>query len=100
MKGGYKIIDLKGTNFTLATASKVEGVHEAIESNYHKPTLIEHFLIAGVEQTAQYVTFITSGSNLVANINNGSQTITITSEDQVTIANAAAAAAAASLKTK
>lgn len=99
MKGGYKIIDLKGTNFTLASASKVEGVHDAIESNYNKPTLIENFLIAGVEQTAQYVTFITSGSNLVANINNGSQTITITNADQVTIANAAGAAAA-SAKTK
>ena len=97
MKGGYKIIDLKGTNFTLNTASKVEGVHEAITSNYHKPTLLENFLIAGVEQTAQYVTFITSGGNLVANINNGSQTITITNGDQVTIANVAAAA---SLKTK
>lgn len=100
MKGGYKIIDLKETNFTLATASKVEGVYEAIESNYHKPTLLENFSIAGVEQTAQYVTFITSGSNLVANINNGSQTVTVANDDNVTIANAAAAAAAASLKTK
>ena len=100
MKGGYKIIDLKGTNFTLASASKVEGVYNAVKNSYHKPTLIENFLIASVEQTAQYVTFITSGVNLVANINNDSQTITITNDDQVTIANAAAAAAAASLKTK
>lgn len=99
MKGGYKIIDLKGSDFTIATASKVEGVFEAIEDNYHKPTLLENFLIAGVEQTAQFVTFITSGSNLVANINNGSQTVTIANNDNVTIANAAAAAAA-TLKTK
>lgn len=87
MKGGYKIIDLKNTNFTLGTAITIEGVHERVENNY-KALLVEDFQIGGVEQVAQFVTFASSGGNLVGNLNNGTQTITITSADAVTIANA------------
>lgn len=89
MKGGYKIIDLKNTNFTLSTGVTIEGVHEKVENNYYKALLVENFQIEGVEQVAQFVTFTASRDNLVGNLTNGTQTITITSADLVTIANVA-----------
>ena len=70
MKGGYKIIDLKNTNFTLSTGMTIEGVHEKVENNYYKALLVENFQIGGVEQVAQFVTFTTSGSDLVGNLKN------------------------------
>lgn len=33
-KGGYKLIDFKETNITLAKPSTIKGVYEAIENNY------------------------------------------------------------------
>ena len=44
-KGGYKLIDFKETNITLATPSTIKGVYEAIENNYRKPTLITGLVI-------------------------------------------------------
>lgn len=87
MKGGYKIIDLKGTDFTLSTGVTITGVHNKVENNYFKALMLENYSIAEVEQVAEFVTFAPVGGNLVATLASGN-TITITSADLVTIAPA------------
>lgn len=90
-KGGYQIIDFKGTNFTVGTAVKIAGVHEAIEGNYHKSLLLENFSIEGVEQTAAWVSAaVADASYTLAGTGLSGRTITVTNTDEITI-NAAGA---------
>lgn len=53
LKGGYKIIDLKGTNFTSDVGVIIDGVYEDIEST-NKPTLISNFSISNKEYDSVY----------------------------------------------
>lgn len=61
LKGGYKIIDLKGIDVT-QSAMMVEGVYESIESNYGKPLLISGIVIDGVEKDDVFVQATLNGS--------------------------------------
>lgn len=54
MKGGYKILDLKGHNFTVGGAKiKIDDIYNAVEASYGKLLVIENYLIAGVEKNAR-----------------------------------------------
>lgn len=85
--GGYKIIDLKNTDFTPGTASTVPGIYEAIEHNYRKATLVTNLIISGVEKFAGYVIFNVDNGNYVGTF--GTYTITVTHGDAVTITEGA-----------
>lgn len=81
--GGYKIIDLKNTDFTPGTASTVPGTYEAIEHNYRKATLVTGIIVSGVEKFAGYVIFKATDNTFTGTF--GTYTITVTHEDAVTI---------------
>lgn len=83
-KGGYKLIDLKETDFTAGTAAAVEGVYDAVENNYGKPTIVCGLVIGGVEKSDAYVNFAVSGTSYVGQLY-ADTTITIASDDKVTI---------------
>lgn len=84
MKGGYQIIDFRGVDFTVGTATKVDGVYERIEGNYNKALLIENFSIGGVEQNATWVVETTNSANYVL-IGLSGYNITVTNADNVTV---------------
>lgn len=90
MIGGYQIIDLKGTNFTVDVASKVEGIYSLLEGT-KKVKLFENFSIAGVEKDARFVVgrFAQDANYFVGGFGYSEDgdvmSIEITSEDMVTI---------------
>ena len=89
LKGGYKISDFKDTNLVTGKASTIEGVYDAIESNYRKALLISGIVIDGVEKADCFVSFTISSGNYVSEIYG--LTLTITSADAVTVKTKASA---------
>lgn len=83
MKGGYQIISFVGYNFTTGTPLTKTGIYNEIEST-HKAILIEDFSIDGIEQRAAFVLPV-AGTNKYT-ISYGAYEITITSDDEITIA--------------
>lgn len=61
IKGGYKIIDLKGVDVTQNTMM-IEGIYESIESNYGKPLLISGIVINEVEKDDVFVQATLNGT--------------------------------------
>ena len=55
-KGGYQILDLKNTNFTLGTGAVVAGAFKTILET-KKPILVSGIVIAGTEYHDTYVEF-------------------------------------------
>lgn len=88
MTGGYKIIDFKGINLESGTAVSIPGIWDAIESNYHKPTLISGLVVDGVERNSVFAEFTISSSEYVAAVTGGS--IAVTDADNVTYTAASA----------
>lgn len=84
MKGGYQIVDLKGTNFTLSTAVTIAGVHSTIVNAHFKALLVENYEIGGNKQFATIPFVSLSGTTYTLDV--GDYTITVTSTDSVTIA--------------
>lgn len=86
-KGGYKIIDFKGTPIT-TSAVTIKGIHKAIEST-NKRTVVSGLVKSGVEYD-DFDCLFTSSSNgsFVGAALCGAQklTITVTSADSVTVA--------------
>ena len=80
-KGGYQIIDLKGTNFS-SDSHTIPGIYESIEGNYHKPLLLSGIVLAGVEYADVFVTVEKPASNY--EITAYGHKFTVTSEDSVT----------------
>ena len=86
-KGGYKIIDFKGTPFvTGGSPLKVDGIYDTVDASYRKPLLLSGINIDGKERNEGYVTPALSGSNYVFTAYG--KTITITNADEVSIVNA------------
>lgn len=79
MKGGYKIIDLKGNDLT--STSTIDGIYESIEGNYRKALLLSGIVIDDVEKDDTFVTANVTGDNYV--IIAYGRTITITPDDEV-----------------
>ena len=83
--GGYKVIDLKDNNLvTSAAAIEITGIHAAIENSYRKASLLSGIVIDGVEKNDAFITVTVSGSAYTISVYG--KTITITSDDDVSIA--------------
>ena len=81
-KGGYQILDLKNTNFTLGTGAVVSGAFKTILET-KKPILVSGIVIAGTEYHDTYVDF-TVVSTAFEGIIYGKK-ISIANTDTVTI---------------
>ena len=85
-KGGYQILDLKNTNFTLGTGTKVSGAFETIRGT-KKPILVSGIVIGGTAYNDTYVEFtlmkVTSNTYFAGKIYN--KLIRIAPDDMVTI---------------
>lgn len=91
MRGGYKIINLNNVNLTLGgDAVKVDGIYEALEGNYNKPTVLSGITIGGLEYTDMYLNFTVNeamyiGILFIPKLSTNPLQIEITSEDMVKI---------------
>lgn len=84
MNGGYKIIDLKNSNFTLdGDAITIKGVYDSVENSHRKAILLSGIVIDGVEKPNRFVTFISESGSYIATMADAK--ITITAEDAVTL---------------
>lgn len=86
--GGYKIVDLKGVNFTNGVGQTIPGIYEKIENSYHKPILLSGLTIAGVERADRFMEFGLDGTTFTGYLvisDAQSSTITITDANLVTI---------------
>lgn len=85
IKGGYKLIDLKGIKLTVGEEVIVKGIYNSIENSYNKPLILTGINISGVERNDVFIDFSDDSGSYVANIS-ATEKITITSADLVTVA--------------
>lgn len=86
IKGGYKLIDLKDSKFTVGgDGITIKGIYNSIENSYNKPLILTGINIGGIEKNDIFVDFVVDSGNYVANIST-TEKITITNADLVTIA--------------
>lgn len=84
LKGGYKIIDLKGVTIASEGGTTIAGIYNAIENNYRKPLLLSGVVIDGVEKADVFIEVTTTNSNFTFTAYG--KTYTVTNADLVTIA--------------
>lgn len=85
IKGGYKLIDLKDSKFTVGgDGFTIKGIYNSIENSYNKPLILTGINIGGVEKNDVFADFAVDSGNYVANIS-ATEKITITNADLVTI---------------
>lgn len=85
IKGGYKLIDLKDSKFTVGgNGITVKGVYNSIKNSYNKPLILTGINIDGIEKNDIFINFAVNSGNYVANISKAEK-ITITNADLVTI---------------
>jgi len=85
IKGGYKLIDLKDSKFTVGgDGITIKGIYNSIENSYNKPLILTGINIGGVEKNDVFVYFSDDSGNYVANIS-ATEKITITNADLVII---------------
>ena len=82
VKGGYKIINLKGVELDSGVAKTVKGVYESLENNYGKATMLSGLNIDGKVYGDMYVNFVVADTDYVATTYLG--TVTISDDDTVT----------------
>lgn len=82
MRGGYKIIDLRGENLSESPVI-IPGIYESIEENYYKPLLLISINIDGVERAGAFASPDNDGSAYIFSGVYGG-TITISDDDTVT----------------
>lgn len=86
IKGGYKLIDLKDSKFTVGgDGITIKGIYNSIENSYNKPLILTGINIGGVEKNDVFVDFADDSGSYTANIS-ATEKITITNADLVTIA--------------
>lgn len=86
IKGGYKLIDLKDSKFTVGgNGIIIKGIYNSIKNSYNKPLILTGINIGGVERNDVFVDFADDSGSYVANIS-VTEKITITNADLVTIA--------------
>ena len=95
IKGGYKIINLKGVSLKSGVAQNIKGTHKAIESNYGKATLLSGLTVNGTDYQDMFVNFTVSGTNYVATTVVG--TLTISKNDDVTIGTSSSGGSSGSI---
>ena len=85
MRGGYQIINFKGTPLeTEGAVMMIDGIYDAIEGNYGKPIMCSGVVIDGKEINEFYSNPTLSGTDFKITIND--KTITITDVDGVSVA--------------
>lgn len=85
IKGGYKLIDLKDSKFTVGSGDiTIKGIYNSIENSYNKPLILTGINIGGIEKNDVFVHFAVNSESYVANISD-TEKITITKADLVTI---------------
>lgn len=89
MRGGYKILDLSGFNFTPDSGQVVAGSYELLESS-PKATLVSGLVVEGKELPETFAPCALAESNYTLTV--PGYTIKIESGDTVTVSAAAAAA--------
>lgn len=82
-KGGYKIIDFKGTALS-GTAVEIPGILEKIVDNYDKPILVSGVILNGELQDDAYAAVSDTEDTVILTVYGGA--ITITEDDEVTFA--------------
>lgn len=85
IKGGYKLIDLKGIKLTVDDGVTVKDIYNSIENSYNKPLILTGINIGGIERNDVFIDFADDSGNYVANIS-PKEKITITNADLVTVA--------------
>ena len=61
MKGGYKIIDLRDTEFTSGTPVTINGIYKSVEST-NKPTVLSKFYLSGKEYDSVFCFLVNQGT--------------------------------------
>ena len=85
IKGGYKLIDLKGSKLTVGgNGVTVKGIYNLIENSYNKPLILTGINIGGVERNDVFINFAVNSGSYVANISS-TEKITITNADLVKV---------------
>ena len=84
MKGGYKLISLKGTAFTLGTAAVVKGIFNAIANSYYKHLILCDIVVGSTHLNDCELIVQKSSGDFVGEVYGYS--ITIEDDDKVTIA--------------
>lgn len=87
LKGGYKIIDFKGTALTSGTEATIPGVYEAIEST-NKRTIVSGLVVGGTEYDDMPVLFTVDSTSFVSIVtlpDSGSISFVVASDDGVTV---------------
>lgn len=87
LKGGYKIIDFKDINLVTGIGIRIDGVYNAIKSNYRKAILISGISIDGVKMADSFVELLVEGTKYTGTLYG--KTLTITNTDSVTIKTSA-----------
>lgn len=85
LKGGYQILDFKNVSLADGTAKTIPGVYDTLEGNYDKAVMLSGLQIGSATYPAIMPIVEISGTNYVITLA-GIGTITITSEDSVTLA--------------
>lgn len=83
LKGGYKIIDFKDINLVTGIGIRINGVYNAIKSNYRKAILISGISIDGVKMADSFVELLVDGTGYKGTLYG--KTLTISNTDAVTI---------------
>lgn len=83
-KGGYQIVDLRGTNLTADSPATIPGVGKALLGSNNKRTVVSGLVVSDAAQTDHEVLFTESSGTYTGEF--GTWTITINSaNDQVTV---------------
>jgi len=87
VKGGYKVIDLKGTAFTSGREASVVGAYEQAANPYGKATMISGLIVSDVVYPDFFAPFVAGENNLSTSVVIGGSTISIVidSDDNVTV---------------
>ena len=85
IKGGYKIIDFKGTELG-STAVEISGIYNQIVDDYNKPIMVSGVSISGELQDDAYASVSNSEDGLTLTVYDG--VITVTDDDEVTFTSA------------
>lgn len=87
MRGGYIILDLKGTVLESGTASEIEGAYKTASNPYGKATMVSGLSVGGVNYPEFYAPFIVTSDAAEVAVVIGGKTVTISvaEDDKVTV---------------
>ena len=86
-RGGYQLIDFKGTALTSGTEATIPGVYSAIEST-NKQTVVTGMVVGGTEYDDFPVLFTVDSTDFVGIVHTAADsyiTIEVASDDGVTV---------------